>query len=312
MGGTGPSDSRTYRAYAVTLASTIDLPELPQDPSAQPRLRVTQALASDGGKTDAISPADGNAVISQRTNGGYLLRFPGSADFALSADCRRIECRPFSDVPSVTLRHLLIDHVIPTALAGSGELVLHASGVVLPRGAVLILGPSGAGKSTLAAVLARRGRPVLSDDAARLVEEASRFVVAPSYPGLRLWPDGIDVLVGERHDLGEVAHDSPKRRWIPEGELAQSVDLACAFILDDSDDVRVGPISAREALFRTLDQSYGLPLGGADHVRHQFDRIDRLVTSYPFFRLSYPYDFSRLNEVADLVEAHASDVGSAV
>jgi serine kinase of HPr protein (carbohydrate metabolism regulator) len=46
--------------------------------------------------------------------------------------------------------------------------VLHAAGVVLEGGALLIAGASGAGKSSLAAALIRRGATLLSDDSVAL------------------------------------------------------------------------------------------------------------------------------------------------
>lgn len=49
-------------------------------------------------------------------------------------------------------------------LALDGELVLHASAVLFPSGAVVFAGARGAGKSTLAASLATLGYPLLADD----------------------------------------------------------------------------------------------------------------------------------------------------
>ncbi|MDQ6948098.1 MAG: hypothetical protein M3256_17975 [Actinomycetota bacterium] len=244
-------------------------------------------------------------MLLDRTADGTRLRFPGVADFVLSTDCRHIDVRRWSGVPASTVRHTLIDHVVPSALAGQGDVVLHASGVGFSSGAALVLGPSGAGKSTLAASLAQRGWPVLCDDGARLVEENSQFAVAPSYPGLRLWPDGVAVLVGPDQTLGHVAHDSAKYRWVPDDRIAMPLGLACIFVMEDSD--KVGPIeavSAREAFTSALDHSYRLPGSGADLVRAHFNQIGRLVASCPFYRLRFPYDYSRLNEVSELIEHH--------
>lgn len=88
----------------------------------------------------------------------------------------------------------------------SGLPALHAGGVTLDAGALLVAGPSGSGKSSLTAGLAARGLPVMGDDAVLLgldgtvhplrrrlkVAEPARTLLglpAPSGPLARLWPD---------------------------------------------------------------------------------------------------------------------------
>lgn len=83
-------------------------------------------------------------------------------------------------VPRTTLRHPLDELLFTHRLAAEGSLVLHACGLVVGGGAVLLCGTSGAGKST-AARLWRRLRPatgVLSDD---------RIVVRSQGRGWRAW-----------------------------------------------------------------------------------------------------------------------------
>ena len=91
------------------------------------------------------------------------------------------------------------------AVGRSGHLALHAGGVVLRDGALLLAGPSGSGKSTLTAGLARRRFPVLGDDAVLLahdglvhplrrrikVEEPARTLLGlppPAGPLRAVWP----------------------------------------------------------------------------------------------------------------------------
>ena len=90
---------------------------------------------------------------------GYRVRFPGIGDYFVSPGQGQIQCQPFSAVPAETLRHLLLDQVVPRMLGQGGELVLHASAVELDDGTGLaFVGPSGAGKSTLASSFQKPGR----------------------------------------------------------------------------------------------------------------------------------------------------------
>ncbi len=101
---------------------------------------------------------------------GYLLRYPDLADFHLLPKAKEIRCYPNPNTPLETIRHLLLDQVMPLTLSERGKLVLHASAVVTPEGAIAFLGETGRGKSTLTASFAQRGFSVLTDDCLLLEE----------------------------------------------------------------------------------------------------------------------------------------------
>lgn len=74
-------------------------------------------------------------------------------------------------------------------------LLLHASAVASPRGAILFAGASGAGKSTMAALLHRHtGWPVIADDVTHLRPVGSGWVVEDGchalalHTGKQAWP----------------------------------------------------------------------------------------------------------------------------
>lgn len=293
-----------YHAYGVSIASTFPLPEFPKQMSNAARIHITGALAK-ASAPPAPAPIDQPMAV-ERLPGGIRLQYPGLVDFFLSNDYRAVNVQPVPGAPETTIRHLLVDQALLWALSGQGELILHASSVGSRSGAVLFLGPSGAGKSTIAAALAGRGWSVLCDDGARVVRTGSEFTVVPSYPGLRLWPDGVDAVVpsGSEPELAEVTHSSPKRRWVPESPQSTPTVLRCIFVLTDSPgDVEVGPITQREALVNAFDQSFRIPGGSRSEVRRHFDRTSALVAGCRVLRLCYPYDFSKLGTVVDLVES---------
>ena len=81
-----------------------------------------------------------------RQGNGFILRFPGMADFSVSADGREIGCYPQSATGQETLTHLLLDQVIPLVLSQQGELVLHGSAVAGPKPIFNTCGNSIAGR----------------------------------------------------------------------------------------------------------------------------------------------------------------------
>jgi hypothetical protein len=145
---------------------------------------------------------------------GYLLRFPELADFVVSADARTLRCYLRANCPPETIRHLLLNQVIPIVLSHLGNLVLHASACATPQGVMAFMGTTGMGKSTLAASFGLRGFAVLTDDCLLVEEQEERIITIPSYPGLRLWPDTVEALFKEVPPLQPLAHYTHKKRLL--------------------------------------------------------------------------------------------------
>ena len=216
-----------YQLYGVTVASAIALPGVRRSSSHGPPGVSIELGAAPGG--DRLNAFHSWRVPGRRSRpwlsigrfaDGYRLRFPDMADFEVTTAGDRITCRPVARLAASTLRHLLLDQVLPLALSRSGRLVLHASAVHIPRlGSVAFVGPTGCGKSTLAAALGLRGCQVLTDDC--LVVDQSETskkkpgsMAVPGYPGLRLWRDSARGLGLERDAAANVAHYTAKRRLV--------------------------------------------------------------------------------------------------
>ena len=107
-----------------------------------------------------------------RDGDNYLLRFPGLADFLVSADGRKVRVHAVETTDESTIEHLYINQLVPLALSRQGIPTFHASVVTVPGGAVAFLGKTGAGKSTLAASFALQGSAFLTDDG--LIEMISK------------------------------------------------------------------------------------------------------------------------------------------
>ena len=127
-----------------------------------------------------------------RSDAGYLLRFPGLADFEVSGDGGQVQAWPAPGVTAATVEHLHLNQVVPLALSRQGKLMLHGSSVDVDGQGVAFVGVSGRGKSTLAASFATEGRRFLSDDGMHLEWADTQFQIIPSHPSVRLWEDSQD------------------------------------------------------------------------------------------------------------------------
>src|SRR3954447_18430377 len=169
------AEARAYLFCGVTVSSDVDLPPLRRAPSRSEAICTVGLGAPLDPDTDVAWFHEWRGRRGPRwlsigrlprgTRRAYLLRFPELADFEVSADARRIVARPAAGLPVDTLRHLLIDQVLPLVTSRHGRLSLHASAVHLPGiGAIAFVGDAGRGKSTLAAALALAGARVVADD----------------------------------------------------------------------------------------------------------------------------------------------------
>ena len=138
----------------------------------------------------------------------YLLQFPQLANFVVSIDGRDVHGYPQANVPVETVRHLLLNQVIPLVLSHLGKTILHTSACLGSGGVMAFMGMTGSGKSTLAASFALRGLPIITDDCLLAEEQAGMVRCVASYPGSRLWDESIGALFAVEPEGQNVAHYS--------------------------------------------------------------------------------------------------------
>ena len=122
----------TYATCGIVLDSEVRLPELARatlpDPDCSFRLLPARPTAHDS--IPAIYErklSDGRIWLSVTKDAeGFLLRYPGYADFRVTSNGRDIRCIPAPTTPITTIRHLLLDQVLPLAVTTFGQLALHA------------------------------------------------------------------------------------------------------------------------------------------------------------------------------------------
>jgi hypothetical protein len=301
-----------YRISDIVLSSDIAVPELEAVGDA-PDWHFT---LSDRRPVTARpqwfhrwrNPGEGPMLSFGRVPAGYLLRFHGRADFAIDFASRAIVGWRRPKATLATLRHLLIDQVVPLVLSRD-RLVLHASAVATPSGAVAFVGYTGAGKSTLAAALAIGGLPILADDCL-VVEPARRgFVARPFYPGVRLWADSVRAVGASPRASAPVAHYTRKRRLDARDLSCESraVPLRRIFVLDrpakprQNTPLLLTRLRGVDALLRLLECTFQLDITDAGAVRRTFERQSQLVRAVPVDRLTFPWQLKTLAATCDAV-----------
>lgn len=318
------NSTHSYRICDLALASNIPLPEL--IPATLFAVDCQFELMPPG------NPLPGNFVWFHRWNleqdkeeegdkeawahfgrsaDGYLLRFPSFGDFFLSANATQIQCRPLRQIPEVTIRHLLLDQIIPLVLSRRESLVLHASAVLTVHGVIAFAGKSGQGKSTLAASLAQKGCPLVSDDCLVLRAEHRRWTALPSYPGVRLWPATAEELLRENTLTADVAHYTVKRRVSDTDLLPFAKSPApmrnLFFLADESSAVSIQRLSARRAFMSLIESAYNLDIRDAAFLERQFEVVGQLTEDIPAYAIHYPRQFAAVTTVLQAILTHLGE-----
>lgn len=247
-------------------------------------------------------------LVFGRDGDDILLKFTRLATFRVNPERGVVVCDRAHRVPARTLRHLLHNQVLPL-VRSADRLVLHASGVVLPRGAVALVGAGGAGKSTLAAALARRGHPLLCDDALEVDMDGAAPVACIGSDTLRIWADTRDVLFGGVRGGRRAAHYSRKQTF-PSASLVPTTDqpaaLGAVYLVGERETrgavVAVTPLTPRDALLALLPYAFQLDVKSPERLRQTTERLACLVERVPVYQLRYPRRWRALPDVVSRIE----------
>ena len=249
---------------------------------------------------------DGQRWISYaKKDAEYILRFYEIGDYFISLEDNQIRCYPQPDIPLESIRHLLIDSVIPMMLNQQGHVVLHAGAVVLDQNVVAFLGLSGRGKSTLTASFYANDFQVLTDDCLLLREGECNFYGIPSYPGIRLWNENLNALFSQSVEVADVAHYTGKKRLVlpPDSFSIDSARLPLTkiFVIDEPDEgvseIKLIKLSAREAFMELVQHTFQLDIKDRSTLMNNSNLFSRLAETGMFYRLSYPRELALLPEV---------------
>ena len=257
---------------------------------------------------------DGTVWIQfHRTSDGYRITFPGHALFWISTD--GLDTRLLSPERSSpgSVEHLYLNQVIPLALSRQFKLVLHGGAVSIGEDAIALLGLSGQGKSTLTASLATAGYPFLTDDGLQLEWQGETVLAKPSHPSVRLWADSEQVLMPPSVSRAPPVDYSPKARLLAGDDIPHCPEprpLKAIYFLggDNTADVRITPVSPRDAMVELVRHSFLLDIEERDMLTHHFGQLSDLVRTLPFFILDYPRDYRLLDKVRSEILGHSRGI----
>lgn len=249
------------------------------------------------GSTVQVWRDDGGAVCAY----GYVLDgvacmlFPGFASYHLGRE-GRVTVMAQPSAQRQTVEDTYRRSVLPVALQVCGTQVLHASGVVAPRGVIAFCGRARSGKSTLAYAFARRGLAQWADDALPFVASpvAAEAIPLPFSPRLR--PDAAAYF--ER--LSEEGLPLPQP-----SQKAPSVPLAALLLLSrvgNGQAPQLRRLSAAEAFVSVLAHAFCFSLDPPGDRARMISQYLNVAGAVPTLEVRFPADLTLLSQVLDLIE----------
>lgn len=190
---------------------------------------------------------------------------------------------------------------------------LHSSAIEVQGHAISLCGEAGFGKSTTAAALALRGYPVVAEDIVPLHEVGKRFLAVPGYPRVCLWPESVQMLLGNEEALPLITTGWEKRYLALDGQrarfAAQELPLALIYVFGsraaDSNAPRIEILPAREAALELVRNTYMNWVIGSEQRATEFDSVCRLVERVSVRRIVPHENPGRIGELCDLILSDA-------
>lgn len=307
-----------FSIFNISLDSDIPLPELAKTTEAGSVISVVAGTNSEHCLTSHkwihhyYTPTGELCISCAKQDDAYLLRFPGTIDYLISHSGRLVTYFSSPNIPKKTIRHLLLDQVIPRILGQEGKLVLHASAVKLTNTqAVAFIGASGRGKSTLASSFFQWGAELLTDDCLLLDVSSKSAVAFPNYHGVRLFDDSAQSIFGDKTLHPQVSHYTSKKRIAlnrreASTEITKGYAMSAFFLLvepQEAEHIEISSIKGASELITILEQIFTLDPTDKQVTVQQFKNLGNLLASgMKIYQLKYPREYSKLPLVQEKIQ----------
>ena len=229
------------------------------------------------------------------------LKFHDLADFSINTGSSEIVCFREKNISTKTLQHLILDQVIPRSLTLNQKLLIHGSSVSTNDKSVAFIGASGSGKSTLATFFCLNGFELVSDDILMIDKLDKKFFVKPSYPGLRLWKDAIEILFKRETVTADVTSYNPKQLLLTEkNEISYArkpVGLNCIYLIENSDRFSIRKISSSSAFREIIKSIIRLDITDEETNTYHFKCINNIISEIDVYKINYKKEPESLEKI---------------
>nr|WP_244661505.1 serine kinase [Mesorhizobium huakuii] len=299
----GMRERRYYRAYGLTIASDVALPELE---SAEP---AAADILIAIGMIDMPKPSPETATIFRFEPDRQYLAWHAVGAFLIS-DFSRIDIEPAPGVNDALLAFPLLGPVMALLLHRRGLLVLHASAIAVAGRGAIFMGDKGAGKSTTASALIRAGHDLLTDDVVALdLAKPDAPMIVAGFPQIKLAADAAAAIsLGQAEVRPQVHPQIEKMQHRLHGAFSgDTVPATRIYVLERGQRAGITALPGIAALPAIIKFSYVTRFGRAalsgDFAALHFRQCSAIANHVGVFRLEVPTGLDRIGEAVDLIDA---------
>lgn len=258
--------------------------------------------------TDKGERYESNITLNKENNGYQLhVNCEGQGTFQLEENQLTIDWHASGTGPA----HYLQTLGMSLFLELQGKLCLHANTLIKNQQAHLFLAPSRTGKSTLTTLLTTLGYTLTTDDMAALYGNSREYLVYPSWPKVRLWPDSAKML--EAHLTTQPVQQKKVHERFAKKEITFATQSAHTPTpvkamyylnrveeqLDSEQRVTLSKINPSAALIILMQNSMlGDAYRGLGIEKQRIMALAALLQQIPFYRVTYPSGLEQLPDIA--------------
>jgi len=313
-----------YTAYGHVCGVNFKWSWCPRAPSGRPidlRIelgslgRFADLTAADYGlyrhRPESDPPEHAMVRVARAGDGHYRVSYADGAEFVIDETASEIFGVTGGQLTHDDLLVYLQGPILGFVLRLRGITCLHASAAVDDGRAFAVLGQAGMGKSTTAAMCARLGLPVLTDDVLALADRGSAFDAQPGLPRILLWPPSVGALFGDPDALPRIVGNWDKRYLDLTGTgyrfSGRAAPLGAVYVLGQrlppGQEVEISELRGTRALALLVANTYANDFLDARLRSRELDVLARLVTHVPVRMVRAPDDRGALPRVCDAMLA---------
>lgn len=303
----------TYQVYGVSVSSPIplELPTVSVGNLAEVQFDLADAsYFSRVAARVALHPlSDDWYQYAFLADDSVYVSWTDVGRFVVSADGRRIICRPSVDASSESFQVYMLGQALSFALVKLGFEPLHSTAVVIDNSAAAFLGAGGFGKSTLAACFLSAGYRILTDDLLLLEPQEGVIVAFPGPPRIKLFPGMAREFLKEPGGGVVMNSDTTKLIFPLQSKQACQTSVALRRIYavaapngaEITRHIGIEQMSSRDGVLTLLASTFNRRLTGRERLGRQFASAASLLERIPVRRLSYPRVSARLHDVREAI-----------
>jgi hypothetical protein len=254
--------------------------------------------------------------VGRGHDGHFRVMYADGAEFVIDASASEIF--GVARGGALTLDDLLVylqGPVLGFVLRLRGVTCLHASAVTFEGRAFGVIGRGGMGKSTSAAILARMGLPVLTDDVLALLDRGTAFDVQPGLPRVLLWSESVRALFGDPEALPRVVGGWDKRYLdltVPGYQFGRvATPLGALYVLGErlagTEAPLITALHGAAAMPYLLANTYANDFLDAGQRARELEVLARLASRVPIRLVHAPDDRTKAPDVCAAILADFRD-----